>query len=175
MLPALQQTARFELQFENGTSVEVSVPVADASEFERVAVQWRGPADLSLHAFEGDADHSTPNHAHGARPYGPARSTLPDAGFLTQLGNSDLPDGWRSDVYTYPRTGGMRANFVEIVLEASISQATCGRRVLAETMHTAHGGPDRAVDLAISMPGCEDVGDVLVLKNLVPDVRLAAN
>jgi hypothetical protein len=41
-------------------------------------------------------------------------------------------------------------------------------------MLTFTGGETRVSDVSVTLPGCDAVGQYLVLKNLVPDLKIAS-
>jgi hypothetical protein len=57
-------------------------------------------------------------------------------------------------------------------VEVRITDQSCGRSFLAET-RISQGGTVIAQTLPIAVPICGTTGDILVLKNLVPDTTLA--
>jgi hypothetical protein len=57
--------------------------------------------------------------------------------------------------------------------EAAVTPATCGR-TMAGSVVVQGGAASTVRDLTLAMPGCDAVGDILVLNNLLPDVTLAA-
>ena len=75
-----------------------------------------------------------------------------------------------AQIYTFP-ADGLAA---EVVIEAEVTTGTCGQEMLAETVASGEG---RVVitDLTLAMPDCSGIGDFLVLKNLVSDMKIAAN
>ncbi len=59
------------------------------------------------------------------------------------------------------------------MVEAAVTDLTCGRELLGETL-TSVGGAVMVNDLTVAMPDCDATGDILVLKNLVPDMKIAS-
>ena len=53
-----------------------------------------------------------------------------------------------------------------------MSEATCDRELLGELL-ISEGGTHAATDLTLATPECDAIGDVLVLNNLLPDLKLA--
>lgn len=162
-LPALTALADVEVLFASGDREEASIAMPDAADIRRFAVQWQDEDAFQLHAFEGGAGYSDPGH------YSAAMTGSPEAGgFITLLGDSttDLP--LLAEVFTF--APGLDA---QIVLEAAVTETTCGREILGETI-MAEGGSVNITDLSLSMPSCDAAGDILVLKNLVEDMKLAA-
>ncbi len=91
------------------------------------------------------------------------------AGFLSALGDPSVEAPLLAQVYTFPEDGDP----VSVAVEAAVTDATCAREILGDVL-TAEGGQVRRADLSVTMPGCDAVGDYLVLKNLVPDLTLAS-
>jgi hypothetical protein len=75
-----------------------------------------------------------------------------------------------AEVYTWPADAAVS---VVPSVEAVVTDATCARELLGETIHAADGKVT-IKDLTLAMPDCDALGDILVLNNLVPDVTLAA-
>ena len=60
-------------------------------------------------------------------------------------------------------------------VEAEITQANCGRDVEAQSIQKTADGELKTQDLVLAMPDCNTVGDFLVLKNLLNDLKIAGN
>lgn len=170
-LPALERDARIEVLFKDGTATEATLMVPEIATIRRFAVQYQADDAFQLHAFEDDAGYGGPGHVSGATPHLPAAGVPGKGGFLTLLGDSttDLP--LLAEVYTYPADPAQEP---EVVVEAAVTETACGREILGETI-TSFGGTVDIGDLTVAMPECDAVGDYLVLKNLVPDLNIAAN
>ncbi|GLS86278.1 hypothetical protein GCM10010873_12520 [Cypionkella aquatica] len=170
-LPALEQDASVEVMFKDNTSVQASVAVPELASLRRFAVQWQQDDAFQLHGFEDASDFGGAGDVSAATPHQPAAGVPAKGGFLTVLGevSTDLP--MLAQVYTYPKDSKANA---EIVIEAAVTDATCGRELLGQTLQTANGAV-KITDMSLAMPECDAVGDYLVLKNLVPDMTIAAN
>ena len=170
-LPALEQNATIEVLFKDGTAAEATLAMPEIATLRRFAVQYQADDAFQLHAFEDDAGYGGPGHVSGATPHLPAAGVPGKGGFLTLLGDSttDLP--LLAEVYTYPADPAQKP---EVVVEAAVTETACGREILGETI-TSFGGTVNIGDLTVAMPECDAVGDYLVLKNLVPDLNIAAN
>jgi hypothetical protein len=172
-LPALSPEATVTLRFDDGSMQHAKVDVPEAADFARVALQWQGETGLSLHAFEFGAERGGPGHVHAGAAHSSQRAAL-GAGFMTALGAPQVPGAWLAEIYSFPIRGARREGFVDIVVEAEITAATCGREVRAETLQPAHDGPDATVGLTLTVPDCAAVGDFLMLKNLLRTMKVAA-
>lgn len=165
-IPALSDPAEITLAFADGTQVSQAIAVPDLARFERFGVQWMEGDAFQLHAFIRQS---------GAEVFGDsaARPTV-EGGFLSQLGDSTTQRPLLAEVYTYP--AGVRAlsDEVDLTIESAVTTATCGREILGETIQLS-AGHITLRDLMIEMPGCEAVGEYVVLPNPVAPEKLASN
>lgn len=162
-LPALTARADVEVLFASGDREQASLAMPDAASIHRFIVQWQDEDAFQLHAFERGAGYHGPGH------YSAAATGSPETGgFITLLGDSTTELPLLAEAFSY--TPGTEA---QIVLEAAITATTCGREILGETL-IAEGGSVNIADLTLAMPSCDAAGDILVLKNLVEDMKLAA-
>ncbi|MDT8857683.1 hypothetical protein RNZ50_22075 [Paracoccaceae bacterium Fryx2] len=162
-LPAMDREARVSILFGDGVTADAEIAVPDLAGMRRFAVQWLDRDASQLHAFEGAADYGTPGHIAAATPGKPGAG-----GFLTLLGDAGVTLPMQAEVFTLPRHSDAR-----IVIEAAVTEATCGRDLLGETLISSAGRTE-VTELTVAMPDCSAIGDILVLKNLVPDLKIAA-
>lgn len=169
-LPALVQDAKVEVMFKDTTAVSASVAVPELATLRRFAVQWQQDDAFQLHAFEDGSDFGGPGDVSQTNLHQPMAGAPSAGGFLTLLGDAttDLP--MLAQVYTYPKDSQIKP---EIVIEAAVTEASCGRELLGQTLQTSAGAV-KVSDMSLAMPECDAVGDYLVLKNLVPDMNIAA-
>ena len=85
------------------------------------------------------------------------------------LGDASAPLPLLAEVYTLPATGK-----VELSVEAQVTAQTCGRELLGE-MLDSRDGKVRVQDLSMAMPGCDALGDFIVLNNPRGDLTLASS
>lgn len=162
-LPAMEPSGSVTVAFADGETVQGALPVPDMAAVQRFAVQWLEQDAFQINAFENGADYGDPGHVSAATPLGPTDA----GGFLTVLGDATVELPMLAEVYTYPATGK-----AEVVVEAAVTQATCGRELLGETL-VSQGGDVLTEELTLAMPECTAEGDILVLKNLAPERTLA--
>lgn len=169
-LPALQSPAQVSVLFGDGDSAASAIAVPDLSDFDRFAVQWPGDDAFQLQAYADDADFGAPGHVSALHP------GLPSAAghFVTALGDPTTEAPLLAEVYTFP--AGTRAGSpgLRLDIEAAVTEATCDREILGETLQLA-GGDLVLRELTLAMPGCDAVGDILVLPNPLADLKLAAH
>ncbi len=166
VLPALSTQAKITATLADGTKVDAQIEVPEAIAFRRFGIQWQGDDAFQVHAFESGAVFGGPGHIFGVQP-----GQVSDAGgFLQILGDPAAPMPLLAEIYTYPAA----RMAVEMVVESAVTDKTCGRELLGETV-ASEGGRVIVTDLTLAMPDCSAVGDFLVLNNLAVDMTLAAN
>jgi hypothetical protein len=171
-LPALETPAFVTVSLPDGSESDILVPVPELADYDRVALAWRGDLGVELHVMEDGASWMSEGHVHPGAPRGP-EAVGNGAGFLAFLGNPDLDAPMMAQVYTMPRgTGPTRA---DISVDAPITADNCARAAEARVLHVQGAGRAEVVPLGLTYPGCDAVGDTLVLQNVFRDLRLAAN
>ncbi|MCK0150192.1 translocase [Marivita sp. S6314] len=173
-IPALVENALVIASFLDGSGAVAHATVPTVPFYDRVVLQWRGDAGLQLHAREFDAQYFSEGHIwHGAEA-DPSRAATGDGGFLTKLGSSDAPEALLAEVYTFPSGMTQNEGTVALTVEAEIQASNCDTRVEAQTLEIRDGKELTAKELTIDVPGCDTVGDFLMLKNIVEDLTIAA-
>ncbi len=167
-LPAMEVQARIELSFPDGEKLGSMVEMPAVAAMQRFAVQWLEKDAFQLQAFENGADYGQPGHVSAVNPQTPAPGLASEGGFVTLLGDATVDLPMLAEVYTFPAKAA-----AEVLVEAAVTPETCGRELLGETV-SAVGGKVAVSELTLAMPECEAAGDILVLKNLVPEMKLAA-
>ncbi len=169
-LPAMDRMGKVSVLFANGETAEAAIDMPETAALSRFAVQWTADDAFQIHAFENGADYGQPGDVSAATPNTPLSGVAREAGYVTALGDAGVDLPMLAEVYTYPA----KPTKVDLVVEAAVTEATCGRELLGETL-TSTGGDVLITDLTVAMPDCAAKGDILVLKNLVPEMKLAAN
>lgn len=167
-LPALMSQAELTVAFDDGRTSRDAVEVADASLYDRVAIQWQGPAVLGLNAYEFGADFGSDNHIHAANPAAPGDASR---GFLISLGEETS----LAQVYSFPSGLSARAGAVALELEVAVTDESCGQPLHVETMEILARAEAVPREIQLEMPGCDGQGGFLVLKNLLPELTIALN
>ncbi len=163
VIPALTTDATVDVAVGNTPATSGQITVPDVAKLTRFAVQWQGADAFQLHAFENGAAYADPGHISAAYTGKPG-----ETGILSVLGDAKAELPLLAEVYTFAKSGN-----AEIVLEAAVTSATCGREILGE-MLVSTAGEVEVTDLSLAMPDCSGLGDILVLKNLMQDMTLAA-
>lgn len=170
-IPAFETPAFFSVTFADGIEETVLVGLPDLRDFDRIGLSWQGNMGLELHAMEFGAAFGDQGHVWQEAPAGPEVAIAGDGGFLTMVetGNSF------AQIYTLPRATLREGDQVRLSIDAPVTQANCTRNVMARTLRAEGGGPVDVTELTFTVPSCDAVGDVLVLQNLLDDLRLASN
>jgi len=166
-IPALSENAVFVVDFGNGQGAVAMTRIKDLAAFDRVALQWDGPAGFQIHAREFGAGYGETGHVW-------AGATTQGQGISTQLGISDTLAPKLVEIYTYPSEGSDRSGTVALSIETEVTNDNCGRDFVAQSFEMRAGGALRTRDLSLSMPNCTATGDFLVLNNLVEDLKIAS-
>jgi hypothetical protein len=169
-LPALAVEATVTARLPQGQDVSQTVRVPAMATLRRMGVQWQDADAFQLHAFEEGAGYGQPGHVSADKPQMPTTGIAGTGGFMSVLGDNSVDLPLLAEVYTFP--AGIAAN-ADIVIEAAVTDATCGRELLGETIMTL-AGEVYITELTLAMPDCDAVGDILVLKNLLTDLTIAA-
>jgi hypothetical protein len=167
-LPALESQAAVTATLIGTPTVTGSVTIPDLAALRRFGVQWQGDDAFQVHALENGSDYGGPGHISATNLHQPKVAQSPAGGYLTLLGDAAVTTPMLAQVYTFPATGAP-----DVVVEAAVTKATCGRDLLGETL-TSAGGKVVVTDLTLATPDCTAIGDILVLKNLVPDLTMVA-
>lgn len=166
--PALATSAVFIADFGNGDGAVGHVMVPDLDQYERAAAQWRGDLGVELHAREFGADYGQAGHVWN----GALQATQAGAA-LTLLGDRALPESYRAEVYTVPAAVAEGGD-IQLSIEAEVTAMNCNQDIQAEAIQWHPSGSLDVRELSLSVPGCDTVGDFLLLKNLLQDLKIAA-
>ncbi|MBE2276652.1 MAG: hypothetical protein IAE87_10175 [Rhodobacteraceae bacterium] len=163
-LPALEARGQVSVLLPDAVTAEGAVEIPDIAQMRRFAVQWMADDTFQLTALENGAAYGEPGFVSAENP------VSPNGGYLMSLGNPAETLPMLAQVYTWPGDGKTRA---EPVIEAVVTDLTCGREMLGRTL-LSDNGRISSKDLSLAMPDCTAVGDILVLNNLVDGTTLAA-
>ena len=173
-VPALSRDAVFIVAFTNGEGGVAQTTVEEMSDFDRVAVQWKGETGFELHALEFGADYGTEGHVWSGAPRDMTFGVTGQGGYLSRLGDPDVPDGLIAEVYTFPTGTSQNAGDVALSVETEVSTINCGLEIEAKTLQTGSGNDITSRNLTLSVPDCDATGNFLVLNNLFEDLKVAS-
>lgn len=169
ILPALTEAVTVTAMLGH-KSVQSSIHVAEAQAFSRVALIWDGEQVFWMNAYELGATRGESGHIRAGFGKTASRAVRGTGGFLVTLGDGT---GRSAEVYSFPTGYSPMHGVVKLVVEADVTRETCGRMARATALETSPLGGMTTTDVRVTLPGCDRVGDVLELKNLLQDMRLA--
>ncbi|MDJ0822789.1 MAG: translocase [Paracoccaceae bacterium] len=173
-VPALSERAIFIAAFASGEGGSVTADVSSLPFYDRVVVQWKGEAGLQLHAREFGADYFQDGHVWAAAAGDLADAARGEGGFLVRLGREDTPEALMAEVYSFPAGTAQQAGDVILSVEAEVTASNCAAQIEAQTLELRGEDGMRVRDLTLEIPECDSVGDFLVLKNLIEDLKIAS-
>ena len=147
-MPALTTEAQVAVVFADGSRATNQIALPELAGMRRFAIQWQQGDAFVLHGFEGGAGYGTPGDVWAENTRSPSALLPATQGFMTLLGDSAAPTPLMAAVYTYPADTTVRS---DIVVEAAIEAATCGRELLGQTLIST-GGKVTVTGLAVTMP-----------------------
>ncbi len=158
-LPAMTADALVAAYVGSSEVVLGKISVPDMAEYLRLAVQIAGSARFDLRADEqGQVFVAKSAGLEGA----PHR--------ITTLGQARMEDPLLSQVYSVALRDFASP---ELTVELGITPETCGRTLAAEVVVSRFGKALRS-SRSVAVPLCGTSGDILLLKNLLPDLTLDA-
>ena len=169
VLPALEVDAKVEAVLDRD-SVTARMTIPGATAFARVALVWSGPQTFRMNAYELGARRGESGHIWAGRAKTPSRAMRGSGGFLVSLGDGT---GRSAEVYSFPTGLSPLRGIVELIVEADVTEESCGQEALATALQSSPLGGLSMTDVRVTLPGCDRVGDVMELKNLLQDMRLA--
>ncbi|PWK61666.1 hypothetical protein [Roseicyclus mahoneyensis] len=171
-IPALETPAFFTVRLETGAEATTLAGLPDLIDHARAAITWTGDIGLQLHGYLGEATFGQTGHVWQDSPGSVADASIGAGGFLSILGDPGLAQPQLAQVFTIPRA--LRDD-LSLVVEVPITETTCGRPVRAQSLQITPGEAIEIRPVTMTLPGCEAVGEFLMLQNLFLDLRLASN
>ncbi len=175
LVPALSENAVFLIEFSNGDGTVATATVPSLVFYDRVVLQWMGDTGFELHAREYGADYGSDGHVWSGAAREVSAAALGNGGFMTRLGETDTFAPRIAEVYTFPSGTASRSGDVALSVEAEVTATNCGQDIEAQSLEVQSDGTLHTQYLTLAVPGCDSIGDFLVLNNLVDDLKIAAN
>ena len=169
------QGMMFTVVTDDEGNAEFSSPsLAEVANYDRAVLQWSGDTGLQLHALEFGADYGQDGHIWAASLGNKDGVETGANGFMSRMGTAEVDAGFMVEVYSFPSGKGVLNGDVALSVEAEITANNCGRDIAAQSIQIIPGAETQALDLTMTLPGCDAVGDFIVLKNMFQDLTLAS-
>lgn len=175
LAPAMSEQAVFIFALPNGDGAVAQINVPDIDGYARIALQWRGQAGFQLHAREFGANYGETGHIWSETEANLSGLQSGQNGFLMRVGNEAMADPLVAEIYSFASAKATRTGLIDVSVEAEVTAVNCGKRIEAQSFEIGAGGSIKTHDLTLHVPGCDAIGDFLVLNNLIPDMTVAAN
>lgn len=175
-VPSLAEQAVYIFAFSDGQGAIAQTDIPNLTAFNRVVLQWRGQAaGFGLHAREFGAEYGEEGHIwRGSQIASMDRLIEGTGGFLHSLGNVAVVEPHIAEIYTFPADMSGRNGQIDLTVEAEVTARNCGLEIEAQTLERDAAGRLRTQNLTLAMPGCDAIGDYLVLNNVLEDMKVAA-
>lgn len=175
-VPSLAEKAVYIFAFSDGLGAVAQTETPDLAAFNRVVLQWRGQeAGFGLHAREFGAEYGVEGHVwRESKDTSMDRLIEGKGGHLLSLGNVKVVEPHIAEIYTFPADMSGRNGHVDLSVEAEVTARNCGLEIEAQTIERDGTGRLRTQNLTLAMPGCDTIGDYLVLNNVLEDMKVAA-
>lgn len=173
LVPAMSQEAVFRVRLADGREAAAEVILPDFVDFERIALVWKGATGLQLHVLENGADYGDAGHIWAETPSSPDAAIAGQGGFVSVLGSTSA--GYAADIYTYPARLFADGPEPVVSVEAVVMENTCATEIQGSILRTNARRAPTSQPLTMAVPGCDAVGEYLVLNNLPQDLKLARN
>lgn len=175
LAPALAENAVFISAFANGEGALASVEVSSLAFYDRKVVQGKAMGGFTIHAFEYGADYFQNGHVHADSKSKMDNAVRGKGGFVSKIGDASLEDALVAEIYTFPSVSAKQAGDINVSVEAEVTAMNCGLSIEAQTLEVHEAGRVKIQDLSLAIPACDAVGDFLVLKDLLEDLKVARN
>lgn len=180
-------SSKVAISFADGASGAIDVAALDLGKLSKVAVIWRAPVNLDLHAYEYAAAHGEPGHIWAASPSSPddawekTLATRRGHGFITA--DDGTGEGEKVEVYTLWHHEDQTSGAIELALDFESRGDTpsgdmCGSGQLSEVafeivMLSRHGEVTRQQAVMLPMEcGATLASSARYNKSVIPVLRI---
>lgn len=173
-MPALAENALVIATMDDGNAAAIEMEMGSLAFYDRAVVQWQGNTGIEMHAREFGAEYDSEGHVWSGAPRDATYAARGQGGFVTRLGDTGVDNASIAEVYTFPTATATSAGDIELTVEVGVTELNCGRDISAQVIAVSEAIPSALSELQVTLPDCDAVGDYLLLKNLVDDLKIAA-
>jgi hypothetical protein len=167
-VPALAREAGFTVLRDNMELARTDVFVPDVWRFDRVALNWRGPEVLNLHALGDASQIGDEGHIWRAAPGSLADVAEGRAGYLFEYRDREGDMPVHAEVFTFPVGQGVLDGDITMRISGLLHPRNCGREVGFWAIKAVDGQGPNVTPLSVRMPGCGQLGHVVMLDKDLP-------
>ncbi|WP_071799359.1 hypothetical protein [Natronohydrobacter thiooxidans] len=165
-LPALSADGKIDIFLGEDHFLQTETLVPDVDAHIRVALQWVGDAEFSLHAYHMGARFGEAGHIHALKPF----DADLDEAFLISLGDKRGPEPMLAEIYSIP-THLVGSSRVELALD--FGGEDCGRDLSAFVLQSGGGAATEVNDASFATPDCPAQSGTLIMPLTLPAVQHA--
>jgi len=173
-MPALARDAQVEAVLQGGLRLKGATQVPDADLYQRVALVWRGEGGLHIHAQEFGAELGSAGHIWAGSPGRDDLGLNASGGHMNVYGDRQIANSTRAEVYTFPAGTKAQEGVVRLYVQADVTNTNCGALVAARTVQPDGAGGVGSSDVTLRLPECDNIGEQLVLNNVLRDLKIAS-
>ena len=174
-VPAFDRRARFVATLDNLNYASAEVDVPELRRLDRVALHWRSSEAINLHAFEESAFIGGPGHIWQAAPGSIEAVRTGTGGYLMKFADADAEQPAQVEVFTFPVGAGVDDTDYSLRISNLLNPANCGREIDFDVIEVSAGNEPVTTQLSPKMPGCGQIGYVVLLakdlQTLLSDAR----
>lgn len=160
-VPAFETEAVISASIGGTEIARAAIAVPEAAKVRRFVLGWSSDDVIDLRVTESDrvfVSRTSTGEAQGRQR-------------IIALGDRTVAAPMMAEVYTYPADPKAE---VSIQVEIAVSPGNCGREIVADVIAAGNGRTEIS-KVSIAVPTCDAAGDILVLNNLAPDLKIAAD
>jgi len=171
-VPVLTENAVFLASFMDGQGGLTNVEVSSVGFYDRAVLLLSNGTNASLHAREFNEGYETQSHVQASTPRNAEDAATGEGGFLVSLGDATVQDAGLAEVYTFPSQTTKGSGDIRISVEVEITPENCGQNINAQVIQIGPSQQKASRDLMLQVPGCDAVGDRLIIAEAVDDIQI---
>lgn len=171
-IPVLLDPATIEVSFSDGIKKSITTQTKDLSKVTRTGIAWSGHNTLNMQVHETANNPEKNQHLSLANKRTADQSYFLGGGYLTTLGNPDIPNGKRIHIYTSDVT---QNRYVGFQLHMKKQGLACQNDLSLRTIHYAPSTGIQIAKKSTTIDHCKAHSGNIVLKNMLKDMIVAQN
>jgi len=138
----------------------------------RTGLSWSGRQNWAVNADGFGAADLESGQVFSS---GSGGSGLANGGTLIQLGDPGVPNPMLAEIYSISSADAGSGGMVRLSLRSEVTTFNCNTDTEVRSVHSETGQAPVWANLNLEMPGCDEIGSFLVLKNPLRDMMIARN
>lgn len=174
-IPALAAQAEFIMAFADGDGAVARAEVTDLASVNRFAIQFQSNTAVNLQVEHDRLNSDIDRAAQTTPDHEPLSDLLATNGeVITSLGDAESSYALLAQVYTSPAEVSFRSGQIDLSVKAAVTAQNCGHDIGVQTFELSAGQQLQSRPLSMVMPGCDAIGEFLVMGDILEDLKLAS-